>query len=98
MKRLALLLTLTALAACVSPEQIAAEDQAYCIRYGFTPGTQGHAQCMLTVAQMRQQRDLAARQMLFNYGMALQARPAYQPAPRMTPFTCTTQGAFTNCW
>jgi hypothetical protein len=41
------------LASCTSPEEQRAMDQQQCIGYGFTPGTDGAANCMMGIAQQR---------------------------------------------
>jgi hypothetical protein len=42
----ALALLLLGLAACQSPEELRAQDEGTCARYGFTPGTTDFANCL----------------------------------------------------
>lgn len=42
-----------ALAACTTPEQQLAADQATCESYGFNRGTDAFANCLLTLDQQR---------------------------------------------
>jgi hypothetical protein len=49
------------LAACVSPEQQRAADQQQCVGFGFAPGTDAFANCMLRISQQRQS-EIAAQQ------------------------------------
>ena len=41
------------LAGCISPEEQHAQDQQTCAGYGFAPGTDAFAHCMMTTAQQR---------------------------------------------
>jgi hypothetical protein len=50
-----------ALAACVSPEERAAMDRQRCAGFGFAPGTDGFANCMMQATQQRE-AEQAARQ------------------------------------
>lgn len=51
------------LAACVSPEEQRATDQQTCAGYGFQPGTDAFAHCMMKTAQQREAQEAAnARQ------------------------------------
>jgi len=45
------------LAACVSPEEIAAQDDAKCRELGFVPGTDAYGQCRLMVEMIRKQDE-----------------------------------------
>jgi hypothetical protein len=58
---------LAGLAACASPEQIRAEDEATCVGYGFQRGTPDFAGCL-------QQESLARR-----YSPALYGPPYFGP-------------------
>ena len=49
------------LAGCVSPEEQKAMDQQTCAGYGFTPGTDAFAHCMMTTAQQRDAQAAANR-------------------------------------
>ena len=66
MKPAIALVALFAVSACASPspEQIAAEQTAQCVGYGFTPGTQEMAVCRMAVAQQKAQRVANARSMM----------------------------------
>ncbi len=44
----------------LSPEEQRAADQQGCIGYGFTPGTDAFAHCMMTTAQQRSAQEAAA--------------------------------------
>lgn len=62
--RTAIVLTagLLALAGCVSPEEQRAADQQTCAGYGFAPGTDAFAHCMMSTAQQRTAINAAAAQ------------------------------------
>jgi hypothetical protein len=63
------------LSSCVSPEEQRAMDQQQCIGYGFTPGTDGAANCMMGIAQQRQTQWAAdQRQRDQNAAIAAQAQ------------------------
>jgi hypothetical protein len=49
------------MAGCVSPEERRASDQQTCAGYGFTPGTDAFAHCMMTTAQQRDAQAAADR-------------------------------------
>ena len=51
--RMLTLLALAALGACVSPEQLRAQDEAACTSYGFQPGTVNFSQCLQQQALAR---------------------------------------------
>ncbi|GJE26444.1 hypothetical protein [Methylobacterium organophilum] len=62
--RLALVAACTlSVTACVSPKEQRAMDQNQCLGFGFEPGTDAFAQCMMGVTQHRealaQERNLA---------------------------------------
>ncbi len=50
-----------ALTGCVSPEEQRAMDQQTCMGYGFAPGTDSFANCMMATAQKRDEQQAAAR-------------------------------------
>jgi hypothetical protein len=52
---------LSLMAGCVSPEEQRAADQQTCAGYGFTPGTDAFAHCMMTTAQQRDAQAAADR-------------------------------------
>ena len=92
---------LFALAACAAtPQQLAAERDQFCRNAGFVYGTPQYGQCILYAASLQQQRAIAAQDRqaavgsaLLGYSAATQSAPA-----RVTHFTCTQQGVFTNCF
>ena len=51
---------LTALAGCIDPEQQLALDRQQCAGFGFTPGTDAFAGCMMRITQQRQAEAAAA--------------------------------------
>jgi hypothetical protein len=61
--RMALVLAaLLVVAGCAAtPAELAAEDDATCTGYGFTPRTTDYAACRLQVAQSRENRDATKR-------------------------------------
>ena len=63
------------LAGCVSPDEQRAMDQQSCASYGFSPGTDAFANCMMTTAQKRQEQQAAdRRQREMNAAIAAQAQ------------------------
>ena len=48
------------LAGCASAAQVAAIDDNKCQSYGFAPGSEGYAQCRMTMDVQRQQARAAA--------------------------------------
>jgi outer membrane murein-binding lipoprotein Lpp len=63
------------LAGCVSPEEQRAMDQQTCAQYGFAPGTDAFANCMMTTGQKRQDQQAAdRRQQEMNSAIAAQAQ------------------------
>lgn len=52
---------------CISPEEQRAQDQQTCAGYGFTPGTDAFAHCMMHTADKRDAIALAKQQMQANY-------------------------------
>ena len=76
---------------CASAEQLAVVDDSKCQSYGFSPGSEGYAQCRMSQDAARQQARVAAATAL---AAGLQrAGDAYgnmplnwqQPPPAMTP-------------
>jgi hypothetical protein len=53
---------LGSLACCVSPEEQHAMDQQTCAGYGFAPGTDAFAHCMMSTAQQREAINAARAQ------------------------------------
>ena len=52
---------MTSLIGCVSPEEQRAMDQRQCAGYGFTPGTDAFANCMISTSQQRDSQAAAHR-------------------------------------
>jgi len=69
------------LAGCVSQEQITAGDRARCQSYGFKPGTDGFANCMMQQESAR--------------WAAIAERSHSVPTPRQT--SCITVAGITSC-
>ncbi|AXE31538.1 hypothetical protein DK842_17515 [Chromobacterium phragmitis] len=59
------------LAACASPEEIRAMDQRACSGYGFKPGTDTYANCMMKQADKRDQ-DMRANMQNMSHPAAQQ--------------------------
>jgi hypothetical protein len=68
---------LAALSACNTPESIARDHDVYCRKFGFVPGTDGYANCRMTVENHRQSR----------LGTAF-GTPAVIPQPQQQRTTC----------
>ena len=92
----AALLGVLAIGGCVSPAE---RDANACRSYGWTPGTDGFAQCMQSV-------DMQRRQLLNSYLLTHAAQPAPYQVPYPSPqiqqpvrlqTTCQRIGAFTYC-
>jgi hypothetical protein len=63
------------LAGCVSPEEQRAMDQAKCSGFGFAPGTEAFAHCMMGISQQREAQEAAdRRQQQLNAAIADQAQ------------------------
>jgi hypothetical protein len=60
-----------ALSACVTPQERRAMDQRQCYEFGFEPGTDGFADCMMGLSQQRAQIEA-------NRSLQLQAQLAEQ--------------------
>ncbi|WP_434627911.1 hypothetical protein [Chromobacterium sp. CV08] len=75
-----------ALTACASPEEIRAMDQRTCTGYGFQPGTDNYANCMMKQSDKRDQESRDAR--------ARMAQPAQAApnAPSTTVIVIPTDG------
>ncbi|OHX14337.1 hypothetical protein [Chromobacterium sphagni] len=65
-----------ALTACASPEELRAMDQNACAGYGFQPGTDSFAKCMMKQSDKREQ-DMRAR---MEEAQKQMHQPAAQPA------------------
>ena len=61
------LVLVSALTGCVSPEGQHALDQQTCAGYGFIPGTDAFAHCMMNTADKRDAIALAKQQQQANY-------------------------------
>jgi len=85
------------LAGCMTAEQMGQE----CRSYGFVPGTQGYAQCRMTLAMQQQQaRNEAADQMASGFAAAGAAyshpvQTFITSAPVVT--NCTGYGSMLSC-
>jgi hypothetical protein len=53
-----LLLSVVMLAGCLSPQQIRQQQAETCAGYGFKPGTNQFAQCMMAQAQKAERADV----------------------------------------
>jgi hypothetical protein len=53
--RAAFALAAVTLAGCVTPEELAARDDATCQSYGAAPGSSSYTDCRIRVAEQRQQ-------------------------------------------
>lgn len=92
--KLALIGTVSLLAACAGPEK-------RCENMGATPGTSDYWQCVQAEQNLDAQRAMAAAAILssmpqYQPAPVYQLAPVYQPA---TPWhaTCYRAGAFLNC-
>lgn len=113
--KIAMVLCCVAIAGCATPEQQAAQRQAYgerlqnqCRAYGFQPGTDVFAQCMMRLDQQNQSAQQAAirqqQQMIraqqesadrqYQIQMQQLNQQQYRPAVNTT---CTTNLGITNC-
>jgi hypothetical protein len=83
-----------ALAGCVTAEeraqQILAKEREACTAYGFRPGTEQFAQCMM-------QTDHARMQAVAALGGALLSRPIPSNAPQRLSTSCVQIGNTINC-
>jgi len=83
------------LAGCASPAeraaQLQAREQATCERYGFQPGTDSFAQCMMQIDQANQNRRAALA------AAYMQSSPLFHPAPPPITTTCSSMGGMTTC-
>ncbi|MBX5463856.1 MAG: hypothetical protein IRZ28_22555 [Steroidobacteraceae bacterium] len=79
--RAAILGLMLALAGCASDAEIAAGDRAKCQSYGFQPGTDGFANCLMRRESARWDAIAQGFQSV--------------PAPRQT--YCNTIGGVTSC-
>lgn len=90
MKFYAAVCTALMLAGCstTTPEQRVADHQSSCASYGFRPGTEGYANCMMRMDMAAKAEDRDRRRRI---GAGLQAMgQAMQPPPRVT---CNTFGS-----
>lgn len=79
-----------ALAGCATSEELASRDDAACTSYGYRVGTDGYANCRLSMDQQRQARRQAA---LMNMSASMQQQAAiaqanaaaYRPQPIQLP-------------
>jgi len=78
-----------ALTACASPEEIHAMDQRTCSGYGFQPGTDNYANCMMKQADKRDQ-DMRAR-------MTPPAQPAAAPATTVIVIPSESRPKLPDC-
>lgn len=83
---------------CASPQerqaQYAQNIQSRCEAYGFQPGTDAFANCMM---QIDQQNRASAQQFILNQSKPVpQTYQVIQPRPT-TNTTCTTFGGQMNC-
>jgi hypothetical protein len=88
---------ITLLAGCVSPEEQRAMDQRQCSGYGFTPGTDAFANCMMNVTQQRDAQTAADRRAADDRAAAdRRAREAKDQADRDAWDKETQQGKYAN--
>lgn len=78
--------TISMLAGCASPEEIAAKDRQTCSGYGFAVGTDAFANCMMHADLRRQQ---AAAEWQREQNMKFQAQSA-QPVAEPVKQNCKT--------
>jgi hypothetical protein len=83
-----LIATAVTLTGCANAGQLAANDDDKCQSYGFAPGTQGYAQCRMSMDASRQQAASAAIAGLAN-GMRSVGN-AYANMPVQRPIQCNT--------
>lgn len=60
----------TMLSGCLSPQQIRQQQAQTCAGYGFKPGTNQFAQCMMMQAQRADREDMCNRAALRGYARA----------------------------
>jgi hypothetical protein len=82
------------LGACASPEELRAQDQQMCQGYGFTPGTDPFAKCMMTADQKRKDKDAQWLRDQQKKNEAMLAKPAVSQCK--TTETTTTSGDSNN--
>ncbi|AUH51067.1 hypothetical protein CXB49_09705 [Chromobacterium sp. ATCC 53434] len=75
---IAIAISVPTLTSCASPEEIRAMDQGACTGYGFQPGTDNYANCMMKQADKRQQ-DMRDRMEEAEKRMHPPVQPAAQP-------------------
>ncbi|MDG5972986.1 hypothetical protein JAGODDHD_03756 (plasmid) [Sphingomonas paucimobilis] len=81
-KALSTFILLAALAGCVSRREMTARHQAACASYGFQPGTEGYANCLL-------QLDMGDYS-YGHHGGGVPLFPARHPSPRPAPAPAVT--------
>jgi len=85
------------LAGCVSPEEQCAMDQRQCTGYGFAPGTDAFANCMMTTSQQRDAQMAADRRAADERAAAdRRAREAQDQADQDAWDKRTGQGKYAN--
>lgn len=77
--------------ASMSVEERLAQSQQSCQAYGFIPGTEGFAECMMLYDVYLQEREIRDRQ-----AFAAAMRQMSQDAQARRPVTCTTYGSATG--
>ncbi|MEP0150015.1 hypothetical protein [Roseibium sp.] len=87
------LAALPAIAACQTPEQMAAADDQTCRSYGANPGSDAYMACRLQQQRLRADEDLRFRQGMAALGQQMQAQN--QP-PRIVNCTSSRMGNYVN--
>jgi hypothetical protein len=75
MRTVMVVVALMMVAGCTTTAELAAEDDATCIGYGFTPRTTDYAACRLQVAQAREDRDNRTRSAMYMGYMGYMGQP-----------------------
>jgi len=87
----------TLLVGCVSPEEQRAADQRQCAGYGFTPGNDAFANCMMNINQQREAQAAADRRAAADHDAAdRRAREAKDQADQDAWDKKTGQGKYAN--
>lgn len=87
----AIVICAAGLSACASPQQVAANHDAYCQSIGAQKGTGAYADCRLAVrAQDEQARANRSRALLAGAAIAAASQPAPVVAPIPRPVNCQT--------
>jgi hypothetical protein len=88
---------ITLLGGCVSPEEQRAMDQQQCSGYGFSPGSDAFANCMMKTTQQRDAQAAADRRAAADRDAAdRRAREAKDQADRDAWDKQTGQGKYAN--